>query len=145
VRWTVPILTVSVLVQVQEDAQKAAKKELAMLQGSWVRVSAEVDGKKVPDEELKKTRLVITSDRYTLKSPDQTRQGGIRLDPTKTPKTIDLMSTEGPNKGQTLLGIYELGEGLFRYCVAPPGKERPKEFVSKPGTGVGLYANKREP
>lgn len=82
-----------------------------MLLGSWVRVSAEVGGKKVPDEELKKTRLMITSNRYSLRTGDQTRQGGIRLDPTRKPKTMDLLSTEGPNKGQTLLGIHELGEG----------------------------------
>jgi hypothetical protein len=42
-----------------------AREELDRLQGTWVRVSAEVDGKKVPADETRKETVVIKGDEYT--------------------------------------------------------------------------------
>ena len=121
-----------------------AKKDLDKLQGTWKRTAAEMDGKKVSADELQKTTLTIKSDEYVLKMGDQTRKGHIKLDPTKKPKQIDIISGAGPNKGKSLLGIYELEGDTFRYCIAQAGKDRPTEFASRPGSGQGLYVNKRE-
>ena len=35
--------------------------------------------------------------------------GTQKLDPSKSPKTLDVTVTEGLNKGAVMLGIYELG------------------------------------
>lgn len=121
-----------------------AKDELDKLQGTWARTTAEVNGKPAPEGELKNTTLVIQGDQYTLKTPDRDRKGTLKLDPTKSPKEIDLTPSAGPNKGKTLHGIYELDGDTFRYCLAVDGKDRPTEFSSKPGSGHGLFVNKRE-
>jgi len=39
--------------------------------------------------------------------------GTQKVDPTKTPKAIDISDDSGPNKGKTCLGIYEFkGEAI---------------------------------
>jgi hypothetical protein len=43
--------------------------------------------------------------------------------------------TEGPDKGKTFLGIYELSSDDYKVSFAPAGKERPTELSSKPGSG----------
>jgi uncharacterized protein (TIGR03067 family) len=125
-------------VHAQDDA---AKKELAKLQGVWKRVEAEVDGKKVPVAELQTTTLTIQGDKYTLNTGGQVRTGVFKLDPTKSPKQLDIISDAGPNKGKSLPGIYELDGDILKYAVSNPDKDRPTDFVSKPGQS--LYVNKR--
>lgn len=137
-----PIALLPAVAAGQKD--DAAAKELAKLQGTWKRVSAEVDGKKASAGELKGATLTVSGDRYTLKQGSETRTGTLRLDPTKTPKHLDIVSGAGPNKGKSLLAIYELDGDTFRYCVAPPGKARPAEFSGKAGSGHSLFVNKRE-
>lgn len=70
-------------------------------------------------------------------------QGTSQIDPTKTPKTVDLTITEGDGKGDVLLGIYEFEEEGRKVCFAQPGKERPAEFSSPPGSGRILARLKR--
>lgn len=136
------VLMLGLVSAAQDSAQ--ANKDLDRLQGTWKRASGEMDGKKMSADELQKTTLTIKSNQYVLKMGDQTRKGYIKLDPTKKPKQIDIISDAGPNKGKSLLGIYELEGDTFRYCVAQPGKDRPTEFSSRAGSGHGLYVNKRD-
>jgi uncharacterized protein (TIGR03067 family) len=118
-------------------------KDLDKLQGTWNRESGEVDGKPAPAEEIRNGKLTISGDKYTLTIGEQKRSGTLKLDEKKTPKTIDIISAEGPNKGKALLGIYELKGDTFRYCLARPGKDRPTEFSAEAGSGHMLYVNKR--
>jgi uncharacterized protein (TIGR03067 family) len=137
-------LSAGLLLAAEGPQEDAAQQELKKLQGRWSRVSAVTNGRPAPEETVKQSTLTIAGDKYTLKMGDQTRQGTLKLDPTKQPKAIDIISAQGPNKGKSLLGIYELEGDTFRYCVAEPGKERPTEFASKPGGGHSLFVNKRE-
>jgi uncharacterized protein (TIGR03067 family) len=52
-----------------------------------------------------------------------------KMDPTKTPKTIDLTSER---EGKTYLGIYELNGDLLNIAVHLDGTSRPKDFVLTP-------------
>jgi len=123
----------------------AAKKELDKLQGTWVGVSGERDGQKLSTDQATRGQLIIKGDRYTVREGDKvTEQGTFKIDPTKKPMTLDVMPTEGEHKGMNMLGIYELEGDTLRACLAPSGKERPKEFSSKPGSGQSLYIMKRE-
>jgi uncharacterized protein (TIGR03067 family) len=140
----ITVLAAALLLAAKGAQQDTAQGELKKLQGTWSRVSAVTNGKPAPEEEVKQSTLTIKGDKYVLKLGDQTRQGNLKVDPTKQPKTIDIISAQGPNKGKNLLGIYELEGDTFRYCVAAPGKERPTEFASKPGSGTSLFVNKRE-
>jgi uncharacterized protein (TIGR03067 family) len=56
---------------------------------------------------------------------------------------MDATATNEPDKGQISLGIYEIAGDDYKVCFAPPGKDRPKEFSSKPGSGYILQVWKR--
>ncbi len=71
-------------------------------------------------------------------------QGTSEIDPTRKPKTIDFMTTEGDDKGKIVLGIYELGDDTRKLCYAQPGKDRPSEFSAPAGSGHTLVVFKRE-
>jgi uncharacterized protein (TIGR03067 family) len=124
-------------------ADEGAQAELGKLKGTWQAVSEEVDGRKARPMELEKTFLVIEGDRYTQRLPDATRKGTFKINPSKTPKQIDITQADGPDKGKTMLGIYELKGATLRYCVAAPGKDRPREFTGKAGSGCRLFVSKR--
>jgi uncharacterized protein (TIGR03067 family) len=121
----------------------ADNKDLDKLQGTWQRTSAVVNGKKLAQSEVDRQQLIIKGNHYTLKIGPMTRTGTLELRPGKTPKELDIMSDAGPNKGKVLKGIYELTGSTFRYVIAPPGKDRPTKFESKPGTSQSLYINQR--
>jgi len=121
-----------------------APKDLKKVEGTWVLVSGEDDGKKLSGESLKNARLTFEGDKHTVKVGDTTFTGTHKLDSTKKPKTIDISDTDGPFKGKTVLGIYELDGNEFRLCYAPPGKDRPKDFSAKAGTGNRFHVWKRE-
>jgi len=120
------------------------KTDLDKLQGTWVRASVERDGKPAAAEELKNSRLTLKGDKYTLDDGKEKRTGTFKLDESKTPKTLDIISDAGPNKGKTLKAIYKIEDDTFTYCVAPPDKDRPTEFSGKEGSGHTLLVNKRE-
>jgi uncharacterized protein (TIGR03067 family) len=122
-------------------APKVSKAEEAKneLEGTWVMVSVERDGRAIrPQTNLK---MIYTADKFVLKSGDDVVVAGtIKLDPTKKPKTIDTTYTEGPNKGQTLKGIYEVDGDTAKFCRAgEPDQDRPTEFKTKAGSG-GLFS-----
>jgi uncharacterized protein (TIGR03067 family) len=122
----------------------AAKKELNTFQGTWVLVSAERDGKKTDDKGIK---LQIAGNKYSLTQESSAvigHKGTFTLDPSRTPKATEVIVTEGPDKGKTFLGIYELSADDYRVCFAGPGKERPTEFSAKSGSGNLLQVWKRE-
>ncbi|HMF15459.1 MAG TPA: TIGR03067 domain-containing protein [Gemmataceae bacterium] len=126
------------------DKKEAVQREMKKFEGTWVMTSGENDGKPVAADVVKKSRLVIQGNRHTVKIGDDTYVGTHVLDPTKSPKTIDVKDTEGPFKGKTLKGIYELTDEAFRICIAPPEKDRPTEFTTKSGTGMLLHEWKKQ-
>jgi uncharacterized protein (TIGR03067 family) len=127
-----------------------AKSDLDKLQGTWITVSIVSDGKTVLDEksppkEGPSAKLAYDGSKWMVKVGDKTvASGTTKLDPSKTPKEIDVTHETGMNKGKTLLGIYELDRDTYRYCIAPAGKSRPTDFTSKEGSGHSLIVSKRE-
>jgi uncharacterized protein (TIGR03067 family) len=119
-----------------DSKDEAIKKDRKLIEGTWRVVALEVDGNKASDEDAKKIAVVNGPDgTWTLFSDGkEIGKGTNSFDPTKKPKTIDFTQTEGEGKGNLYLGIYELGENTRKLCFAPPGKDRPTEFVSMPGT-----------
>jgi uncharacterized protein (TIGR03067 family) len=103
------------------------------LQGSWVLVSAEDDGKPKPKKLVKTGSLVVRGDTFTLKMGQTTYTGVEKLDESKLPKEIDVTFNDGPQKGGLQRGIYELDGDQHRTCIALPGKERPTAFTGSSG------------
>jgi uncharacterized protein (TIGR03067 family) len=128
------------------DASKpdADRKELAKFEGTWRFASIEVEGKKVPEEQVKKSgKMVIRGNKFTIEG-GVTYRGTFKLDVSTKPKRIDVTFTAGPEKGKALLGIYELEGDTYKVCLGMPGKPRPKAFAAKPGSGHVLEVLKRE-
>jgi uncharacterized protein (TIGR03067 family) len=62
----------------------------------------------------------------------------VTIDPTTSPKSIEVAVARGANFGKTTLGIYELKGKKLTICWGEPGGEkRPKKFVTKTALGAG--------
>lgn len=104
-----------------------------LLQGSWDWDPAAKQSDAQPQILLE--RVVVKGNTLTF----HYRFGGtvdvspttFTLDPAATPKAIDFVPTEGANKGQTYVGLYEVGDGRLRICYRGPGDTRPRNFDDK--------------
>jgi uncharacterized protein (TIGR03067 family) len=120
-----------------------AEDKASPLEGRWVVVSVERDGKQ--DEALAGAVRVHTADSYTLTPKDgKTVTGKWKADATKKPATIDLIPGEGRYKDKVLLGIYELDGETLRICFAEPGKDRPTEFVARAGSVLAVHKREKK-
>jgi uncharacterized protein (TIGR03067 family) len=140
-------LSVVAAIAAADDAKDdAIKKDQKRLEGTWRVVALEVSGNKAEKGDALKLTVVNGADgTWSLLSEGQEiSKGTSTIDPTKKPKTIDFMATEGDGKGNQHLGIYELGEKARKLCFAGPGKERPTEFTSMPGSDHILVMFERE-
>lgn len=120
------------------DGSEAEKKELEKVTGTWVQA-----GESVPQENTK-VRLIYTGREFVGRLGEKVLfRGSVKLDPTQSPKTIDLTLDSGPNKGKVALGVYELDGDSYRGCLAAPGKERPSRLSPEPGSGQQRFAFRR--
>jgi uncharacterized protein (TIGR03067 family) len=124
-----------------EPPQKpAAPADEELLQGTWVVVSFEKDGRKHPDPG--KGRVVIRKSELSI---GQEGEAGdtftFKLHPTEKPKGIDLKM---PGEKTPTLGIYRLEGDRLTLCVRGRGdrkkdgtpsdlreSSRPKEFATE--------------
>ena len=120
------------------------KEDSKILDGTWLPVEAELGGQKFPDEILKTLKLTMSDGKYTVNVGERVDKGTIQLDPTAKPKAIDIIGTEGPNKGKTILAIYELTGDTLRICYDLAGQKRPTEFKTVKDTQQFLVTYKRE-
>src|SRR5262249_28364706 len=68
------------------------EKELESLQGEWTMVALEQKGEKAPDEVVKEYRLTIKGEQWIVTpSEDEETKRSFRIDPSKDPRTIDLV------------------------------------------------------
>lgn len=101
------------------------------LNGTWAVVAVEESGRTLPGTNpIYKRKYVFEADRLFVKGEEGNKNsdGTYKLDPSKTPKEIDLSIT-----GTTLKGIYKLeGDELKLHVGGPTGGEaRPKDFSTK--------------
>jgi uncharacterized protein (TIGR03067 family) len=122
----------------------ALSSELEKLQGTWNFVSLEVEGAKLPEAMLSGSKIIIKGENFKSISAGITYEGKIQIDLSKMPNTLDLIFTDGPEKGRTSLGIYELDGENLRICLSLAGSTRPTEFASKAGSGFAFETLKRE-
>ncbi|MEX2121807.1 MAG: thioredoxin-like domain-containing protein [Pirellulales bacterium] len=131
------------------NADKASRprnleRERARMQGTWessVTVMTMIGGKVQPPREETLTWAIV-GDKLIKSNDGQYVEDEwvVELDPTKSPKSIDLSSL----KSGTWLGIYELKGDALRIFFSMGG-ERPVEFPDKAGTPWLLRRVSREP
>lgn len=125
--------------------QDAVQNEMTQLEGEWSMVSGEADGFPMPAESVRGGKRAAKDGVTTITMGGQLYfKAKFTIDPAKKPKTIDYAMTEGPTKGQTHLGIYELDGDTVKFCFAAPGKDRPSDFTAKAGSARTLSVWKRD-
>ena len=122
----------------------ADSKESQGMEGTWLPSVAELAGQAFPDQVLKTMKLVVKGDAYTVTVGEATDKGTVKLDAATKPKAIDIVGTDGPNKGKTILAIYERDGDTLKVCYDLGGKNRPTEFKTTKGTQLFLVTYKRE-
>jgi uncharacterized protein (TIGR03067 family) len=143
-RVSVSIIAVLALVGAAA-AQDAIQKEMAQLEGSWSMVSGEANGMSMPKEIVTSGKRIAKDGETTITIGGQVYfKAKFSIDPTKKPKAIDYTMTEGPTKGKTHLGIYELDGDTVKFCFAAPGKDRPTDFTAKEDSQRTLSVWKRD-
>ncbi len=126
------------------DPDSASGKEYRAFAGTWRFDSIQFDGHDLPADAFKTFRLICKGRDFTSITGEGTDHGTFSMDVAKSPKTIDVSFTEGPNKGQTWRGIYVLDGDTYKVCMSMPGEDRPLAFESKPDSGRMLEVLKRE-
>jgi len=123
------------------DKADEKKTDKDLLQGTWVFVSLERNGKKIADDDdfqyvvLKDAKWTFNGD--TLKSPLWNEKVAVTftLDPSKKPATIDLVIKTEDAK-ETAPMLYELKDDTLKLCTGGAPGERPKEISSKGGQAI---------
>jgi uncharacterized protein (TIGR03067 family) len=131
-----------------------AKKDLKPLQGRWEIEANVVDGRAFPKGLLKKARVIIKGDKMTQK-PELVNEDGefkvgdpagftvtIEVNAAKTPRHLDVVVAAGKEKVRARGGIYALKKDTLKICFNP--KARPRDFMSKAGSGNILLVLQRE-
>ena len=138
------VLTASGGTSARADDKADVKKEFEKLQGTWTFESVEVGGKEEPAADFKGMTVTFAGDKFTVRKGDEVIQVGTeKLDPSKSPKAVDVTVAEGLNKGAVMLGIYEISADTLKVCFDPEGKKRPAQFKSAPGSQTFVNVHKR--
>src|SRR4051794_3629662 len=124
------ILTVMASTSVADDT---AVREAKGLEGTWKFVSLKSDGEEAPKEVIAKWRWVIRGNEITWGGPGQDEKTSFKVDPSKSPKAIDITALDGKTKGKSMQGIYRLEGERLTVCLpegrqAEEGRVRPEEF-----------------
>jgi uncharacterized protein (TIGR03067 family) len=127
------------------QTEKAVMKELQELQGTWVVVEAEIQGRR-RDANRAALSLTIEGDHFTMKSARHATdlKGKLTIDPSKQPKTMDWSALRPEdNLALTATGIYEVKDDTLTFCY---GEKRPTEFKTKadPALDERTYVFRRE-
>jgi uncharacterized protein (TIGR03067 family) len=129
------LILVAAALQIAADNPRkdVVQTELKKLEGTWVVVKAELEGK--PFAFMKGTRYVFAGNKATLKGKKRDKEATFTLAPTRDPKEIDF--TPARPKEPVSRAIYRLEGDKLTLCFPAPtlgAKEagkRPTSFSNK--------------
>jgi uncharacterized protein (TIGR03067 family) len=139
-----PCVVLALVLSFALAARGGDGKDGDTIQGTWLPATAELGGKALPDEVRKSIMLEVKDGKYTVTTEKSIDQGTVKLNPAAKPKELDITGTDGPNKGKTILAIYERDGDTLRVCYDLSGKSRPTEFKTREGTQLFLVTYKRQ-
>ena len=126
------------LVLLLNRTRAADPKETDNIDGTWLPSAAELEAKQYPDDVRKSIKLEVKDGKYTVTVGDAVDKGTVKLDTTAKPMSLDITGSEGPNKGKTILAIFERDGDTLRICYDLSGKTRPTEFKTTTGSKLFL-------
>jgi uncharacterized protein (TIGR03067 family) len=131
-----------------EDArEEAIRADRELMAGEWRVVSVVRDGRRVNRAGMIVTVVNGMDGQWHLLSDGlKIAEGFNGIDPTTTPKTLDLVGVQAAVeglRGRQYLGIYEVTDHTRRMCFAPAGRPRPDAFTAEPGSGRILVTLER--
>ena len=130
------------------DKEEVIKADRALLAGEWRVVSVEANGNTNADPVVARVTVVNRLDgTWSLLSNGKIiAEGTSTIDPTTSPKTIELKSSRGSvenARGTHYRGIYEVHETTRRLCFVPADKPLPESFSGGRETGQILVTFER--
>jgi uncharacterized protein (TIGR03067 family) len=128
-----------------KPSSDAVQKDRELMAGNWITISRESDGESIAAPHNQ--RLIVQLDGKIRLETEGELVGGAttKIDPSASPKTIDIEVTEGTMQGQEYKGIYEVSKERLRICRSGDRGERPSVFGTKAGTGERMATFKRAP
>jgi uncharacterized protein (TIGR03067 family) len=135
------LLTTLVLAGCQSSATRSdespVQKEMKALEGTWKTAGAEEGGKPVPKDKLPQLTFTVHPDgKATVRAPDAEFETQSTIDPTKTPKTIDIHYLSGPFEDKWQYGVYKVDGGRWNVAATDIGgkpEDRPRDFDTAKG------------
>jgi uncharacterized protein (TIGR03067 family) len=119
-------------------------EELVKLQGEWNVIFLEVEGMSPAPAAYQGAQIVIKGDAFTSIAMGARYGGKIELDTGTEPKQFRLKFLDGPEKGNTNHGIYELDGDRWKICLTITGGPAPTDFTTAPKSGRALETLNRE-
>ena len=122
----------------QVFTEPAGMTDLEKLQGTWVEATCEWKGENVVfNEQRPRWTRTIKGNRSFIgdENGEAIHDLTFSLKPGQRPKAIDVEVTQGPDSGQTNVGIYQFDGNSLKICWTIAGQERPTEFTTKRATG----------
>ena len=97
-----------------DKPDEATKKEKEKLEGTWVAESVTVKGKS--NDKLKGATFNFAGDKVKMEFDGKKQEGTYAIDPTKSPKHIDL-TFERDGRKDLDRGIYQLDGDTLKLCM----------------------------
>lgn len=126
-----------------DSPDAATKNDIQKLQGTWLAMSMETNGKLTPQDELKKIKLTVKGTDYHFQNGDFSERGSYKFDVSKNPKQLDIVVGEGKDKGKIYPVIYKIDGDELVICLDPANKRRPTELTGIGGSGQVLEVWRR--
>jgi len=137
--WT---LTLGVLATIAAEKHEGSSQCPSQFQGTWKAQSLHLGEKRLTPEQTRNVRLTIRGDRWVMIQGDTKHKFNWKLEPSKNPDHLDLMTTQDGEE-LTIRCLCELQGDYLTVCRSfkNPGK-RPRKLAPAAGMGVGVF--KRE-
>ena len=130
------------------EKEEAIRADRARMAGEWRVVSIEANGNTNTDPVVAGITVVNRLDGTwsLLSNGNVIAEGTSTIDPTASPKTIELKGIRGSvenARGTHYRGIYEVHETTRRLCFVPADKPLPESFAGGRDTGQILVMFER--
>jgi uncharacterized protein (TIGR03067 family) len=122
------LLALGLPVSANAAGDGAAAGELKKLAGTWQVAALEVAGKAMPEQDAQRMKIVIQGSRLTVQEKGKPATAmGLRVDPGRKPKALDLIITQG-GESVNWKCIYALEGETLKICIplAPKKGEKAK-------------------